>query len=133
MRRCGWVGGPISPVGFERRVREVFETCKVPATIVGVDCSEPPCLALVHPGAADYTGREVQGFNAWREFFGASITTVSDRVSCGDNEVAFAALGAPRTFEYVDEADEGDVWNGVKRLNLRTESWKANWCETVGQ
>lgn len=80
----GGVDGRFSPEVFEVEAPAVLDAC--PAfRLVGTDCSEPPCVAVVTTG--DPTAHLAR-CEAWAQAYGRALTNLSVQVDCGDTQVS---------------------------------------------
>ena len=125
----------LTPAGFEARVREAVATCAPEVEVLGVECSEPPCLALLRAprGRSPYgEGRTwyddlVNDCPAWTEAYTSSVGWASGPVECDDgttdryNVLGWSSALAPDLFP--PEAQE----NLGKRFSSRVDEIRRAW------
>ncbi len=118
----------LGPQGFEAQVRKALQECGPDADLVGVDCDEPPCLAVFRAENDVLSQQLIGSCPAWKDHFGTSVSSYSTNVDCGDGTTERINVAGPSiTWDYVEEPQTEDPWNGSKRLSARTETWIANW------
>lgn len=120
----------LTPEGFTDQVERAAERC-VPGTLVDVECTEPPCLAVFRPQSDDWWNRFVNECEGWAGPYGSSVTALQFLADCPDGSVeAVVMLGATELSEQVDEAlPEGDF---SKRLDQRRLAVEQGWvCQPV--
>jgi len=126
----GWPEEPLpghAPEAFERVLQDAIESCEMDIDVVGMECDEPPCLAVVRDGVGSWYS-DLTNCPAWADVYGASGTSSTSTVTCPDGrEVAFAMVG-PGNGDYHAEQKEVDPWAGLKRLQYRGEQVKLDYA-----
>jgi hypothetical protein len=114
--------------GFERRLREAIAECGVDIEVVGLDCDEPPCLAVLRPREERWHAKLVNECPAWREVYSNRTINMSASVDCGDGRNdSFLMLGSALAWSHVEDPDGAEEGNHGKRMDLRAGSWKGSW------
>lgn len=118
-----------------RNIERAMQECGVTARLVGFDCDEPPCFALLDTTPdPDDPGSNGHGAlvdcPAWKEPWGVSVSHASDQVTCPDGSTRRFSLISPGT-ERVDvdwetfltrertDEDRADAENRMKRMLAR--------------
>ena len=103
--------------------------------ILGFDCTEPPCLAMLRPPRGNWWDDLVNLCPQWVDHYGSSVSSSSQSVTCGDGSKEHVQLlGWSRgliddTHPMTDEETE----NATKRFRARIAEAKAAWrCASDG-
>ncbi|MBA2319937.1 MAG: hypothetical protein H0V89_02170 [Deltaproteobacteria bacterium] len=110
---------------MEKDLRRLAEECGVSDWVVGVDCTEPPCLLSLVTEVTDEgpVPSNITSCAAWRERFGDANSGSAENVLCSDGIERSVALVGP----YVKDltlSDPDDPWAGTRRLRARNEAAK---------
>ncbi len=120
----------LSEEAFGEQVAKAIEACDPGVELVGVDCEEPPCLAVLRPLEEGWWDRLVNTCPEWTEAYGSNTSMQSGKVDCGETMEEYYLLGSYRSKEWTIEPDTEDTWNAVKRMNARAQTWVGSWdCE----
>ena len=118
----------LGPAGFGDQVRKAVDECQPGVDLIGVDCSEPPCLAVLREVGDGWWNQLVNTCPSWTEPYGSGTTMQSGKVDCGDGTTeGYVMLGSSRSSEFIDNPSPDDPRNGMKRMNARAETWRGSW------
>lgn len=118
------------PEAFEKRVRDAVARCTPSFDLEDIDCSEPPCLAVLRENEGGNWNDFVNECVEWYEAYGNSVTVFAADAQCGDGTTEHVVLLGPAG----GEPSTNDRDNGLKRLNYRRSMAVANWqCEAAGR
>jgi hypothetical protein len=117
----------LTPAGFERNVRAALEQCAPDVELLGFECQEPPCFALLRPSKKDWWGRLVNQCPAWVDHYTNSVASASGSVQCEDGrEEVYHMLGwSSQLLER--ELSEEERENQSKRFDARIDELRSNW------
>lgn len=108
----------------EQVVIDVLATCEVDGEVLGLDCAEPPCAAVV--AGAGIAAAEIAACAPWVEAYGEVPLRRAFASTCEDGvTVAFVAPAWP---EDLREADPGWVRAVDEAWGARVDALKAGWC-----
>ncbi len=113
--------------GFSAALTAAIEDCKPPVALVGMDCSEPPCIALLRPEAGDWHDALVNGCPGWRDAYGTTVSQSTGKVDCGDGREEQIALLSPYDHEHRESLDKEDETNVRARTRHRWEQLRTDW------
>jgi hypothetical protein len=118
----------LRPAAFERTVRDAVASCAPAAAIVGFECSEPPCLALLR-GVAGPIQALVADCPAWRDRYGSGAVAAAGRADCLDGgEERYQVLGwSDRLIEPTEGYPREKRENLDKRMAARLEEIERSW------
>lgn len=115
------------PDSFQRNVNAAIEACSPPAELVGVDCSEPPCMALLRTAGDRWYEALVNSCAAWSDRYGSAVTLATVEVTCGDGRTESVAMLSPYWEAIVSPSDPTARENMRKRLRVRRAQVRAEW------
>lgn len=123
------------PAAFERNLREAVATCAPDVEIVGFECSEPPCLAMLRPSGPAYGDeptwydRLVNNCPAWVDHYTSSVSGANGSVECpGGTEEPYHLLGWSYTLADPDRVfTREEQENRGKRFQARLREIKDDW------
>jgi hypothetical protein len=126
----------LTPAGFEQRIRDAVAECAPEIEVLGVECSEPPCLALLDTDGdslfsegPNWWSRLVNNCPAWVDDYGSTVASASDSVTCPDGtEVPMQLLGWSR--HLIDDSHPQtpeEKENSGRRFQTRIAEIKAAW------
>lgn len=115
---------------FERTVRDAVAACAPDLDVVGFECSEPPCFALLRPSRDDWWDRLVNNCPAWRDAYTNSVSSASGTATCPDGTTeryqvlgwSYGLVAPPGGFTAEDEENRG------KRFTARIDEIERNWA-----
>lgn len=116
----------LTPASFDAALREVAVECGFADDLQDVDCSSPPCLAVVM-WPTDEDGPSVgTSCLAWAERFGDSTATTTDTVLCEDGTRQKLRIVGPHSPELEErvhrpEPDPGDPWTSMRAFQARIQ------------
>ena len=117
------------PEVFKRDFAQIAEECGLPQDLVGFDCDEPMCHAIMkRPAGPHETGDTPWYFScaAWTDLYGAGVTSASGTVECADGSSEGYLLLGP----IWEDLAEDDKANYTKRRWTRWHEVKNEWvCE----
>jgi len=97
----------LSSSGFRDQVEIALGECDPDVDLLGIDCSEPPCLALLRIRSEDWRAKMVTECAPWSEPFGTQTSGISFSVTCADGSGERAEMiGAPLRKVLGETADE---------------------------
>ena len=97
----------LSSSGFRDQVEIALGECDPDVDLIGIDCSEPPCLALLRIRSEDWRAQLVTQCARWSEPFGTQTSGISFAVTCADGSGEQAEMiGAPLQKVLGENADE---------------------------
>lgn len=121
---------PLRPEAFERNVREALEDCAPDMELVGFECSEPPCFALLRPPErSDWWNDLVNECPAWRDNYTSSVSSASGQASCPDGSTErYQVLGWSSHLIEPEEGLPPEIGdNRLKRWRFRVEQIRSDW------
>jgi hypothetical protein len=133
---CPWpddLPAAVTPDGFRAQVRAAVDACGGEVDLVGFDCSEPPCLALLRPQEATWRDTLIHDCPQWHETYGKTTSGASFTVECEDgSEERVEMVGVPASDVLGDDA-VGEPGNLMKRLKARASDQELRWsCDGEG-
>ena len=113
--------------GFRDQVDRALGECDPDVDLVGFDCSEPPCLALLRIRSEDWRGKLITECAPWSQAFGTLTSGVSFSVTCthGSEERA-EMIGAP-LHKVLGESAEPQAEAMSRRLQARRLKQQIRW------
>jgi len=97
----------LSSLGFRDQVEIALGECDPDVDLLGIDCSEPPCLALLRIRSEDWRAKLVTECAPWSKPFGTQTSGISFSVTCADGSAERAEMiGAPLQKILGETADE---------------------------
>jgi len=120
------------PKWFEDNLRRAVEECAPDVEIVGIECSEPPCLVLLREGERGWRDRLINECPGWVDHYGSSVSSSMGSLECaGGGEERYNIIG-PSTVGWLDQ-DPETKQNRKKRWTQRVEEARFNWeCAGAG-
>ena len=108
--------------------------CDPDVDLVGFDCSEPPCLALLRIRSEDWRGKLITDCAPWSESFGTQTSGVSFPVTCTNGSVERAEMiGAP-LHKVLGESTQPQAEAMSRRLQARRLKQQMHWvCAGEGE
>ncbi len=117
----------LSPSGFRDQVEVALGECDPDVDLIGIDCSEPPCLALLRIRSEDWRAQLVTECARWSEPFGTQTSGISFSVTCADGSGERAEMiGAPLPKVLGETADE-QAEAMSRRLEARMLAPQLHW------
>ena len=117
-----------APDEFQDQLAKAIEACDVNVDVVGMDCNEPPCLAMLRGGEDGWYGDLVNDCPEWFEPFGTSVTSANGLVECPDGSTqSYKLLGVPSSVVLGEPTDNTDKENRTKRFHARIDEAKRAW------
>ncbi len=127
------VEATVSADGFRAQVQAAVDDCGGGVELVGFDCSEPPCFALLRPGGEGWREALIEQCPAWHETYGTTTSGAGFTVECEDgSEETVEMVGIPASQVLGDDAgvEPGGL---TKRLKARTTEQQLRWrCRGEG-
>jgi hypothetical protein len=125
----------LTPAGFERRVREAVSRCAPAVRVVSVECTEPPCLALLRAprGQSPYgDGRTwyddlVNDCPAWTDAYTSEVAWASGTVDCADGTTDRYDVLGWSTALAPDRFPAAERENRSKRFQTRIDEIRRGW------
>lgn len=107
------------PQIFEPYVRNVLANCEIEMELVGFDCSEPPCYALM---IGEDVSRSIADCPRWQDLYGGTVSESNLTVTCSDGSTMQGVMVAPYIPSLWDDQDgaQGFESNRWKRFSKRT-------------
>jgi len=117
-----------SPDEFEAQLARAIEACDPGVRLIGTECAEPPCLAMLDIEDPKWHGKLINDCPEWHEHYSRSIASASGKVECPDGSTQrFQLIGASGSLVLGDPADETERKNRSKRFSARIDEIKRNW------
>ena len=114
----------------EKAVRDSLDQCHVDADFMGIDCSEPPCIAQIRPRAEDPQQAWLSSLMAcapWKDLYGEAASVMTDSLKCPDGSSQGLGLVSPDwTNPQGGQTDEVFLQNWTKRLHTRWSDIKGS-------
>jgi len=117
---------------FRDVVNRVQKTCDLPGELTGVDCGEPPCLAVfrleedqVRSSAWYYGQAGTAACQAWEQAYTRGMYLMPTPVNCPGGGREWFAVLAPSF--YWEGAAQRDIENNGKRIVTRAKHIKDKW------
>jgi len=119
------------PGVFQRAVQEAMEDCE--AALVGFECEEPPCIALLRNDDPEFSGPFTERCPGWVEQFGDRSSGMHTHIDCGDGRSERVHMVSPSPYgTLIDDEDDEARTNYGKRRRLRYQQLENGWeCETA--
>lgn len=120
----------LRPEAFERNVRAAIEACAPELEIVGFECSEPPCLAMLRsPPEYAWWDPLVNDCPAWRDHYTNAVASASGTATCPDGSTEpYQLLGWSRKLvEPEGGLDPAEKENANKRFTARIDEIAHSW------
>ncbi len=103
----GQVRHELSSSGFRDQVERALGECDPDVDLIDIDCSEPPCLALLRIRSEDWRTQLVTQCAPWSDPFGTETSGISFSVTCTDGSTEQAEMiGAPLQKVFGGTAEE---------------------------
>lgn len=117
----------LSSSGFRDQVEIALGECDPDVDLIGIDCNEPPCLAVLRIRSEDWRAKLVTECAPWSGSFGTQTSGISFSVTCADgSEERAEMVGAPLHKVLGETADEQA--EGVsRRLRARMLAPQLHW------
>jgi len=118
----------IEPARFEEEIGDILKDCGAEVEVVDVECSEPPCVAIVRSGGDTAFWQDLPECEAWKSNYGSSVMLHVDGVSCpgGDSEVV-GILGPTYDNALGPAENSEEDANRSKRFDARSTEVMTNW------
>ncbi|MBN2494967.1 MAG: hypothetical protein JXR96_10285 [Deltaproteobacteria bacterium] len=111
------------PEGFQENLGRAMDACEVPAELLGFDCEEPPCIAMLRPAARDWIWHLIQDCPDWTTPYRRVPLQATFADPCRPGETI--VLLSPFWPAY-----PGDREQMIKRLQARQQAIREAWtCE----
>jgi len=112
----------LAPQGFQDLLARSMDACKVPAELVGFDCEEVPCIAMLRPGERGWIWSLIRDCPEWAERFRRVPLRTDFWADCGPGETEHVVLLSPFWADF-----PGDRENLDKRLGARFSQIRDRW------
>ncbi|MEZ4235664.1 MAG: hypothetical protein R3F59_05780 [Myxococcota bacterium] len=126
--------GDLPPVlredAFRATVAEAVADCAPEVEVVGYECREPPCLAMVRaPAERAWWDALVVDCPPWVDAYGVGAVGGARRATCADgHQEVFQLVGwSPQLVEPEGGYPTEEAENRVKRLAARTDEIARSW------
>lgn len=106
------------PMAFYQTLRDARTACKIRMNLVGVECSEPPCIGLIRVVEGDVAAK-VTGCPEWTAAFPGEPRVASVDVACPGDRVEGVVMVSPPAREAADAENA--------RLQVRRDAVLAGW------
>lgn len=117
---------PFQPGVFQRAMQDVMQDCE--AELVGFECDEPPCIAMLRNDDPGYLGPLVERCLGWVEQFGDRSSGLHTNIDCGDGHSERVHLISPPPFGVLFAEDDDEArTNYAKRRRLRYKQIELGW------
>ena len=113
--------------GLRGLLEQGLQDCDVPAELVGFECGEPPCVALLRTSDDGWHDALVNNCATWTEAYGTTVSMDTGRADCGGGDEEAYALLSPYDHEWREELDKEESGNLGDRLQERWAAIKADW------
>ncbi|MFZ5479352.1 MAG: hypothetical protein ACOZNI_21490 [Myxococcota bacterium] len=111
---------------FEGNLRKALADCEVDVDLVGVDCSEPPCMAIFRNAGDDFWNDLINTCPGWVDRYGSSVSTNSGTVDCGDGRTEAVWRIGPGGWR-APEPEGAPDRNVMLRMQARWDDMEAGW------
>ncbi len=116
--------------GYRAALEEAIDSCAPPVELVGLDCDEPPCVALLRTGQ-DWHDALVNRCPTWRDRYGTTVSQSVGEIDCEDGSTEQIAMLSPYDEEWEDGLGKEELGEVRQRLRHRWEQLRGDW--TCGQ
>ncbi len=124
----GQVPRELSEAGFRDQVELALGECDPDVDLIGFDCDEPPCLAVLRIRGEDWRAELIDRCAPWAEPFGTQTSGISFAVTCADgSEEQAEMLGVP-LHKVLGEADDEQEGAMARRLEARKLEPQLRWA-----
>lgn len=109
------------PEEFQNIVSRTIDECELPLELIGFDCHEPPCLAVMR-----ILSPELNILNTcpvWNNTYGDKINQRHATMDCGDGRTERAAI----VRSIWTDAAAADPFNNAKRIEQRQKAIISGW------
>jgi hypothetical protein len=113
--------------GLRASMQTALESCDVPAELVGLECAEPPCIAMLRTTSDGWHDALVNSCPAWNDTYGTTVSMDDGKVDCGGGESESVALLSPYDHEWREELDKDASGNVGQRLQERWTAIRGDW------
>lgn len=113
--------------GFRALIEQSLAECDVPVELQRLECSEPPCVAVMRTTGEDWHEALVNNCPIWNQAYGTTVSMDDGKVDCVGAEQEGYALLSPFDHEWREELDKDESGNVGERLQERWDSIKADW------
>jgi hypothetical protein len=114
------------PDRFRIMLAEALRECE--ADLVDVECSEPPCLALLRSHDRDHDGPLLDRCAGWADQFGGATSGKHMHIECADGSRERVHFVAPSARELLPDDHHDEDWANLrKRLTQRYEQIELGW------
>lgn len=118
--------GSYSPERFKETVAKAIEQCELPAEVVEIDCTQPPCILAMRVDRTEWRDNPMHKCAAWVDAFGQMRSQSNGNSSCPDGTSEWHSVMAPVWKGWGESGS--DVWeNAVKRWKTRRDELLSNW------
>ncbi len=112
----------LAPQGFQDLLARSMDACEVPAELVGFDCEEAPCIAMLRPAGRGWIWSLIRDCPEWAERFRRVPLRTDFWADCGPGETEHVVLLSPFWADF-----PGDRENLDKRLGARFSQIRERW------
>lgn len=113
------------PGVFQRTMGDVMQDCE--AELVGFECDEPPCIAMLRGDDPQYLGPLLERCPGWAEQFGERSSGLHTNIDCDDGRSERVYLVSPSPFGVLFADDDEVRTNFGKRRRLRYQQIELDW------
>ncbi len=117
----------LRPEAFKANVEEAIDDCEPDVELVGFDCTEPPCFAILRPDSADWWDGLVNSCPAWTDNYTSSVASASFNAVCADGSEERVQMLGWSSHLLPDEGTAEDKENRNKRFSARIDETKLGW------
>jgi hypothetical protein len=128
------------PKNYAREFARALDACQVPVDVVGYDCTEPPCYAVLRRdelafSSSDELWSTISDCEYWQDRYYPGVGMATDSVDCGDGREEGILLLSVQPREDPNwltdpDADRAVLANSAKRFDLRKKAAEEAWrCE----
>jgi hypothetical protein len=108
---------------FQEIVDRTLDECEISANLVGFDCEEPPCLAVLRLVSKDHERNRLSECPIWQQHYGPRITQKHIRIECGDGRTEDVAF----VHNFWDSIYAIHGGNLHKRIEQRRKQIESSW------
>jgi len=111
--------------GYLAALEEAIDSCAPPVELAGIDCAEPPCIALLRAGQ-DWHDALVNRCPAWRDRYGTTVSQSVGSIDCEDGSTEKIAMLSPYDEEWEEGLGKDELGEVRQRLQHRWEQLRGD-------
>jgi hypothetical protein len=125
------------PDNYAREFARAVDECDVPVDVVGYDCSEPPCYAILRRDESDFSGsaawwNTMNECPYWQQRYARGVGMSTDSIDCEDGHLEEFTMLAVAPVDDPDwlisaASDRSELENFSKRIEVRRRSARDAW------